>query len=149
MPEPARPAPEAPYAKPLPSPDPETKPYWEALRQHKLLYQRCSDCGTKFAPYQAICPACWSDEVRDCEACGLGRIYTFSIVHRAPMPAFRADLPYAVAIVELAEGVYITTNIVDCPADEIRIGMDVEVTFDAVTPQITLPKFRPVRTKAS
>jgi uncharacterized protein len=134
-----------PYAKPLPSPDPETRPFWEALRGHRLLYQSCGGCGAGFAPYQAICPKCWSGDVVDCEASGRGTVYTFSTVYRAPMPAFKPDLPYVVAIVELEEGVYLTTNLVGCSADDVRIGMQVEVVFEDVTDGFTLAKFRPAK----
>jgi hypothetical protein len=144
----AQPTKEA-YAKPLPSPDPETKPYWEALRAHKLLFQQCSDCETKFAPYQALCPSCWSENVVDCEASGGGAVYTFSIVYRAPVPAFKADLPYAVAIVQLDEGVYFTTNLVGCSVTDVAIGMPVEVVFDDVSDTITLAKFHPTKTSTS
>jgi len=113
------------------------------LRRHELIYQQCRACQNRFAPYQPNCPNCWSDDVEDCKSAGRGTIYTFSIVHRAPVPAYRPDLPYAVAIVQLTEGPYYTTNIIGCPVDEIRIGMPVEVIFDDVTDQITLAKFKP------
>ena len=132
-----------PYEKPLPRPDPGTLPYWDALRRHELIYQRCRACHTRFAPYQPTCPNCWSDDVEDRKSSGLGTIYTFSIVYRAPVPAHRPDLPYAVAIVQLNEGPYYTTNIIGCPVDEIHVGMPVEVIFEDVTEQITLAKFRP------
>jgi uncharacterized OB-fold protein len=133
------------YAKPLPSPDPETRRFWDALREHKLLFQKCQGCGTHFAPYQAICPKCWSDDVMDYKASGRGTVYTFSIVYRAPTPAFKPDLPYVVAIVELDEGVYFTTNLVGCPIDEVFIGMEVEVVFEDATEAFTLAKFRPLK----
>ena len=67
------------------------------------------------------------------------------MVHQDWFPAFRADIPYAVAQIELAEGVRLTANIVDCPADELRVGLPVEVVFDRVTETLTLPRFRPRR----
>lgn len=135
----------APYDKPLPAIEPGTQAFWDALREHRLVYQACRACGHRFAPYQVMCPACWSADVEDRDASGRGTVYTFSIVHRAPMPAFRPDVPYAVAIVQLDEGVYMTTNIVGCAMEEVRIGMPVEVEFVRATDDITLAKFRPAR----
>lgn len=132
------------YDKPLPAIEPGAQPYWDALRRHELIYQKCRSCGTQFSPYQPLCPQCWSEEVDDRKSSGRGRVYTFSIVYRAPMPSFKADLPYAVAIVELDEGFFMTTNIIGCPPDQVRIGMPVEVEFVDATDDITLPKFRPL-----
>jgi uncharacterized OB-fold protein len=131
------------YDKPLPVIEPGTQPFWDALRKHELIYQRCRSCDQQFAPYQPVCPSCWSEDLEDCKSSGRGRIYTFSIVYRAPMPAFRPDTPYVVAIVELEEGVFLTTNIVGCPVDRVEIGMLVEVEYIDATEAITLPKFKP------
>ena len=136
-------APRPAYDKALPNIEPGTQPFWDALRQHRLIYQACHGCNTTFAPYQPVCPACWSEDLEDRESTGRGRIYTFSVVHRAPTPAFRPDLPYVVAIVQLDEGFYLTTNIVDCPVQDVRIDLPVQVEFVDATAEITLPKFRP------
>jgi uncharacterized OB-fold protein len=130
------------YEKPVPTPDPGTLPYWRALQRHELIFQQCRACQHRFAPYQPVCPSCWSQDVADQPSSGKGTIYTFSIVYRAPVPAHRPDLPYAVALVQLDEGPYVTTNIVGSPVDEIRIGQPVEVVFEDVTEEITLAKFR-------
>lgn len=137
------PVPRFAYDKPLPTIEPGTQPYWNGLRSHKLIYQKCRTCGYEFAPYQTICRSCWSDDLEDRTSIGRGKVYTFSIVHRAPLPAFRPDVPYAVAIVELDEGFFLTTNLVGCPVDKIEIGMPVEIEYVDVTEQITLPKFKP------
>lgn len=134
------------YDKPLPNIEPGTQPFWEALRRHELIFQHCLSCGTDFGPYQPLCPSCLSDKFEDRKSSGRGTVYTFSVVHRAPMPAFRADIPYVVALVALDEGFYLTTNIVGCPADEVKIGMPVEVEYFDVTPEVTLAKFRPTGT---
>ena len=67
------------------------------------------------------------------------------MVHQSWFPAFKADIPYAVAQIDLAEGVRLTANIVECPADKLRVGLPVEVVFDRVTETLTLPRFRPRR----
>jgi uncharacterized OB-fold protein len=139
----ATPTPRPAYDKVLPTIEPGTQPFWDALRQRRLIYQKCRGCGNTFAPYQPVCPSCWSEDLEDRQSTGQGSIYTFSIVHRAPMPAFRPDLPYAVAIVQLDEGFYLTTNIVDCPVQDIQIDLPVRVEYVDVTADITLAKFRP------
>lgn len=131
------------YDKPLPSIEPGSQAFWDALRRHELIYQHCRACGHEYAPYQPVCPACLSEDLEDRKSSGRGTVYTFSTVYRAPTPAFKADLPYVVAIVQLEEGFYLTSNIVGCPADQVKIGMPVVVEYADVTPEVTLAKFRP------
>ena len=131
------------YDKPLPAVEPGTQPYWDALRRHELIYQRCRSCGHQYAPYQVVCPACLEEDIEERKSSGRGIIYTFSVVYRAPTPAFKPDVPYAVAIVQLDEGFYLTTGIVGCPVDKVQIGMPVEVEYFDATEKITLAKFKP------
>jgi len=134
--------------KPLPRIDEESRGYWEALARHELYVQRCGACGTtRFYP-RAVCPACLSSRVEWIRASGRGAVYTFTVTHQNQAPGFRGEVPYVLAVVELAEGVRLLTNIVDCPPDEVRIGMPVEVVFEDVTPTITLAKFRPAPGRA-
>lgn len=133
------------YGLPLPRPQPETDFYWEKARAHELWLMRCDDCqGTYFYP-RAICPVCFSRRTRWVQSSGRGTLYAFAVVHRPPTPAFQDRVPYVVAMVELEGGVRIPTNLVEVEPDpaQIRIGMPVEVVFDDVTPEVTLPKFRP------
>lgn len=132
------------YEKPLPDIAPGTEPYWNALREHRLIYQRCRDCGTTYAPYQPVCRNCWSENVEDLQSTGRGTIYSFSVVWRPPFPAFKADVPYVVAWVALEEGFYVTTNLVGGSHEEVQIDMPVQVLFEDVTPEVTLAKFTPV-----
>jgi uncharacterized OB-fold protein len=97
-----------------------------------------------YAPYQATCRNCWSTNVEDLQSSGRGTIYSFSVVWRPPFPAFKADVPYTVAWVGLEEGFYVTTNLVGCSHDDVRIDMPVHVVFDDVTPEITLARFAPI-----
>ncbi|MDP2952069.1 MAG: zinc ribbon domain-containing protein, partial [Chloroflexota bacterium] len=81
------------YIKPLPVPDPETRPFWEGAKRHELLIQQCVDCGAyRFYP-RSLCPKCTSDHTRWVKASGKGKIYSFSIVYRPPAPAFQNDTP--------------------------------------------------------
>ena len=135
----------ADYAKPLPIPDPVTRPYWESLQAHAMRVQRCGGCG-RFVFYpRAVCPGCLSDDLVWTRVSGRGVVHAFTIPHRHPNPAFGAALPYVVILVELEEGVRLLSNLVgvDPTPEAVRIGMPVEIVYDDVTPEVTLPKFRP------
>jgi uncharacterized OB-fold protein len=106
-----------------------------------LRVQRCRACrGYVFIP-QPICTHCTADELEWVDSIGRGTLSSFTTVHRPPRPEF--ETPYTVAIVELEEGFHMLTNLVDCPADALRIGLPVEVVFRAMSDEISLPMFRP------
>jgi len=131
--------------KPLPVADPVTQPFWESVRRQAMELQRCNACE-KFIFYpRGICPHCLSDDLSWRPAQGTGEVHAFTIVHRHPNPAFHGDIPYVVALIELAEGVRMLTNLVGVTADPdvVKVGMPVEVVYEAVTDEVTLPKFRP------
>lgn len=131
------------YRKPLPVPQPHTVAFWQAAKQNELKIQKCSQCGHAQHYPRVACTACWSAEL-DWHTCtGKGTVHSYTIAYRSTTPEFIGDDPYIVAIVELEEGVRMTTNIVDCPLDSIAIDMPVQVVFDHVTEEIALPKFRP------
>ena len=137
----------AEYAKPLPIPDTETQPFWDACARHELRAPRCTSCGRFRWPPSPLCPHCRSWDFEWAKLEGTGRVYSFVIVHYSPVPAFAEEMPYAVAQVELdgSDGaVRLTTNILDCPPDKVSVGMRVAVAFEDVTPEITLAKFRPI-----
>ena len=90
------------------------------------------------------CPHCFSENVEWVEASGKGTVYSFTVVRNNPPSAFITDLPYVVAIVKLAEGVQMLTNIVGCDPEEVRCDMPVQVTFEKLDDEFTLPKFAPV-----
>ncbi|HWP43730.1 MAG TPA: Zn-ribbon domain-containing OB-fold protein [Blastocatellia bacterium] len=130
------------YVGPLPKPDNDSAEYWDAARRHKLVLQQCIECQRfRFYP-RSVCPHCLSDRFEWRPASGRGKVYSFTVIHRAPAQAFRDRVPYVLALVELEEGVRMMTNIVECDPDTVRIGESVEVTFDDVTDEVTLPKFR-------
>jgi uncharacterized OB-fold protein len=135
------------YNRPLPTPMPEWDTYWEKAKAHELWLMRCGDCRKAYFYPRAICPNCFSRNTSWFQSSGKGSLHAFAIVHRAPTPAWRDHVPYVTAIVELEDGARMPTNLVEVEPDEtkIRVGMPVEVTFDDVTPEITLPKFRPSR----
>jgi hypothetical protein len=113
----------------LPVADVETAPYWEGTAQGKLLIKRCNGCGRAFFYPRAHCPRCWSTDTVWVESSGRGRVYTFTVVHTNDLPPFRDRLPYVVAIVELEEGVRITSNIEGIEPDTVRCEMAVQVGF--------------------
>ena len=138
----------AAYAKPLPVPDRETQPFWDFCKQHELRAQRCSACGAFRWPPRTFCPKCYSAECEWARLSGRGTVYSFSVVHHAVVAAFAGDVPYVVALVTLdgaGDLVRLLSNIVDCPWEDARVGMPVQVVFDDVTSEVTLPKFEPLR----
>jgi uncharacterized OB-fold protein len=135
----------AQYALPLPVPDPLTRPFWESLRAHAIQLQRCGACGLFVYYPRPLCPACFSDDLTWTPVSGRGVVHAFTIPHRHPNPAFTANGPYVVALVELEEGARLLSTLVDVPAtpEAVRVGLPVEIVYDDVTAEVTLPRFRP------
>ncbi len=131
--------------KPLPRASEDSAPYWEAAQRGELRMQQCSSCAHLRFPPAVLCPCCLSEEAEWTRLSGRGTVYSWIVVHQSQHPAFNADTPYNVAIVELEEGPRLHTNLVQCRNEEIYIGMPVEVVFEAVNAEVTLPKFRPLR----
>jgi uncharacterized OB-fold protein len=96
-------------------------------------------------PVKTHCVNCLTPGPAWIQASGQGTLYSFVLMHQILHPGFAGEAPYNIAEVDLAEGLRILTNIVDCPNDQLRIGMAVEVVFEVLTDDITLPKFKPVR----
>jgi len=132
------------YEKPLPHPNADDKIFWEGCREHHLRFQKCEECGLVRWPPSAICPNCYSRDTIWISAAGKGKVYTFAIFHRAYHPGFEGELPYVTAVVELEEGPHFLTNIVGCRPDEVKCDMVVEVIWEDITEEFSLPKFRPV-----
>ena len=116
------------YKKPLPRVNPDTKPFWDGCREHTLCFQKCVECDHVRWPPSMICP--------ECHAARMDR--------RAFDKAFKDDLPYVTAIVRLEEGPHLLTNITGCNPENVRCDMPVEVVWEDVTEEISLPKFRPM-----
>ena len=128
--------------KPLPQVSPEMAPFFDAARRHVLAVQHCAGCGTMRFPARTICSKCLSRDATWAPVSGRGTVFSFAIMHQAIHPGFAAETPYAVVVVELDEGPRLLSNLVDCPTADVHIGMPVEVVFDELTPDVTLPKFR-------
>ena len=130
------------YRKPLPRITPDNRPFWEAARRHELRLQRCDACGRFRYPPGPMCPDCLSERFEWRRVSGRGTISSWVVFHRVYFPAFADDAPYAVVQVELEEGPRLISNLVSSPGEKINIGMPVEVVFDDVTPELSLPRFR-------
>jgi hypothetical protein len=133
------------YDKPLPEFRPETKPFWEACKRHELVLPRAKTTNEFFFYPRAVSPG--EDMTQNIEwvrVSGKAKVWTYAVHHMGPTPAYKNEPPYVVALVETQEGVKMMTNIIGCKPEEVYIGMDVVVVFEDVTPEVTLPKFRPV-----
>ena len=133
------------YKKPIPNITPEMRPFFEAAKRHELVIQRCDGCGTHRFPPREMCSNCLSSKSSWVKASGKGNVFSFNVMHQVYHPGFAGEVPYAVVSVKLAEGAKMTTNLVGVKPHDIRIGMPVEVVFEDITEEITLPKFRPTR----
>jgi uncharacterized OB-fold protein len=128
--------------RPLPEPTPETRHFWDGTRAGELRLQRCDDCRHAYFPPRPFCPKCGSRQVSVFKASGRARLYSY-VIHHRPAPGFTP--PYAIAVVELAEGPRMMTNIVGCPQtpEALQLDMPLEVTFEKQSDSITLPLFKP------
>ena len=132
------------YSKPLPKVNADNYEFWTGCKKHELRFQKCKACGHVRWPASMICPMCYSQETQWIVAGGKAKVYTFVVYHVAYHPGFEKDVPYVVADVELEEGPRLLTNIVGCQPDEVTCEMPVEVTWEDITPEFSLPKFKPV-----
>ena len=136
---------------PAPLPSPDGTHYWAAAAEDRFELQYCEACGSYQFPPGHLCRNCGADGLTWRAASGRGHIHTFSIVHRAPLPAFRAHVPYVVALIDLAEGPRMMSQILDADPEALAVGLSVSVDFAAWSEDITLPVFRlgPVRNSAA
>ncbi len=126
----------------LPQPTPETQHFWDGCKAGELRLQRCKRCGDSYFPPRAFCPACGSRDVEIYAASGKATLYSYVINHR-PRPDMGTE-PHSIAVVELAEGPRMMTNIVGCPQtpEALELDMPVEVVFETFG-EIALPFFKP------
>lgn len=127
----------------LPTPDVETQPFWDAAKEGRLLIKLCRACGKHHFYPRPFCPTCWSDDVDWVEASGRATLYTWSIVRVNDLPPFPERVPYVAAVVDLAEGPRMMTNVVDCEFDRLEMGMTLEAVFHPASEDVTIVQFRP------
>lgn len=131
---------------PQPIANADSKPYWDGAREHKLLIRKCKACDTLHFMPRHLCPECWSDQLEWVQSKGTGSVYSFSIIRRAPLPAFAARTPYVTALIELDEGPRMVANIVGEDALSVQIGDKVDVVFEDRGDGALIPQFK--RTEA-
>lgn len=131
------------YNKPLPHPNEISQPFWDAAKRHELQIQRCNACEIHIFYPREACSECLAADLVWIPVSGKGKLYSYTIAQAPTHPAFADDVPYVIAIVELAEGPHITTNLVGCQPDQVTIGMPVVASFEDVNAEMTLVKFRP------
>ncbi len=131
------------YAKPIPAISDEMRPFYEGAQRNELWVQRCNGCGTLRFPARALCSDCLATTADWVQVSGRGEIFSFNVMHQVYHPGFAAEVPYAVVVVQLAEGPKLTSNVVGLEPHALRIGMPVRVVFEAISDEVTLPKFAP------
>ena len=132
------------WTRPIPRPDAVSAAYWEAAARGELLIQECKSCGHRQFYPRAVCTDCGGDV--DWLTCsGRGTVHTFTVIRQNHAKPFKDELPYVVAIVELEEGPRMMSNLVGIEPDPKRIACDmpVEIVFEKLTDEITLPLFKP------
>lgn len=129
--------------RPAPVPDAVTAPFWEGCARRELRVQACGACRFRWLPGSVVCPRCWSDAVEWVATAGEGTVVTFAVYHRSYHPAFQPLVPYVVAVVELAAGPRLVSNVVGVAPEHVRVGMPVRVEFQSAG-DTALPLFRPV-----
>ena len=137
------------YNLPIPSITSEAKPFWDGLANQLLLIPKCNDCGHLFMYPKAYCPnnGCFSSNLDWEQVSGSGNLFSYTIVHRSADVRFQeiaAQKPYIFALIELEEGPKLISNLVNVDIDNLEVGMPVEIIFEKINDDITLPKFQPL-----
>jgi uncharacterized protein len=139
-----------PPAKPVPVPDAASAPFFDGARRGTLMLLRCRSCATFMSPTGYLdvplrprCVACFSRELEWAPSAGAATLYSFALMHQVYDEAFAAEVPYNIAVVETEEGVRLTSQVVGCPNDRLEIGMPLEVVFERMSADVSVPKFQP------
>jgi len=130
---------------PVPAPDGTTATFWEGCEARELRIQRCASCGLHRHPPAPVCSRCRSfDDAWD-RSDGTGRVFSYIVVHHSVFPATDATVPYNVSVVELDDcgGVLVTSNVVDCPNEDLYVGMPVRLMWEQVDASMPLYRFTP------
>ena len=119
-----------------------TKEFYDGCQRGELLFQCCRDCGAWRHVPRELCAACGSWDWDWKASSGRGHVFTWTVIARALHPAFAEEVPLAAVVVELEEGVRLLSHVIDTPPDQLEMEMPVEVVFEKVNDDVTLPKFR-------
>ena len=128
-------------SRPEPVADEVSAAYWAGAREHRLTIMRCSACGFFVHPPRGVCPRCQGEGLVPEQVSGRGKVYSYHVMHLPGVPGFTP--PYGVAVIELDEqpGLLTVGNVLDCPLEELSIGMPVQVTFEELSESVTLPQW--------
>ena len=133
--------------------DHSTRPFWDAARQDRLIAPRCTHCGTFRLPPEAFCFACRRRDVEWVELPGTGTVYSRIIVRHPLHPGLGTVVPYVTAVIELdgtqGAGARMLANIIECVPETVAIGDRVEIVFDHVNEEMSVPRFRPAERHGS
>lgn len=133
-----------PYNKPFPRINDDNRDFWDGCSKHELRFQKCCSCNHVRWPAALICPKCHSKETTWIISSGKGKLYTYAVYHIAYHNGFKSELPYVVGVVELEEGPRFLSNIVECDSQNLKCDMKMEVIWEDISQDISLPKFRPL-----
>lgn len=132
------------YDKPLPVTTDGSQPFWDGCKKHELTIQECAICGHRRWPIGPACTECLSTEADWVVLPGTGEVWSWIVYHQSFNAAWAPELPYNVALIRVDGAHTMISNLVDIHPDEIRVGQKVEVVFDDVTEDFSIPKFRVV-----
>jgi len=129
-------------SKPIPTITPDMAEFFAGARHGQLMVEKCEGCGDLHFPSHSFCATCMSTRAKWVPVSGRGEIYSYNVMHQVYHPGFATEVPYAVVVVKLEEGPKFVSNLVGIKPHDIRIGMPVEVTFEKMSDEVMLPKFR-------
>lgn len=129
------------YLKPVPEPTPESKPYWDALNEGRLVLQSCGACGKVRHYPRPLCDACYSFDVRWIDAQGTGNVHSWTVTHHAFNPGFKAELPYVLVTVDLPEGVRMQAPLRGADTSVLKPGLPVRLVVELARDGLALPAF--------
>ncbi len=124
-----------------PVPNRDSKPYWDGLKERRLLLQKCADCGTTRHYPRPVCDRCYSMKIDWIEASGRATIHSWTISHHAFHPCFKKDLPLTLVTADLAEGVRLCARLKDAPPGSLSPGAPLRIGFETIDDDLTLPIF--------
>lgn len=127
------------YSKPTPDPTPDTAPFWDGLKEGKLLLQCCSECGKVRHYPRPVCPECYSMSYRWTEAKRTGTVHSWTVAHHAFHPGFKAELPYVLVTVDLDEGVRMQAQLRGAGVGDLKLGTPVRIGLEIATRDLVLP----------
>jgi uncharacterized OB-fold protein len=133
---------ETAYKRPVPRMRGMAGEFYAFCKKHELRFQRCSDCGTWRHVPRDLCAKCGSFSWEWAKSSGKGKLFSWTTAMQPMLPQFADLIPYSPVVIEMDEGVRLVSWLTDVPDDQLRLGLPVEVVFDDVTPEVTLPKFR-------